>query len=173
MLEAFCRWMNVLRFEPEFGFKFFLVYCIALRKFIFMLKFNKLLWYSLPYICSLKEMEKGITKMVKYGIYKNKNVSKFSYGNLKKKKNWKIVFYSTPCESEMFNLNPWALIPGNTFFSSDFLFHVNYLMASVQKQPPEVFCEKAAFKNFVNIHRKFLCWSLFLIKFQSSGLQLY
>lgn len=72
MLEAFCRWMNVLRFEPEFGLKFFLVYCIALRKFIFMLKFNKLLWYSLPYICSLKEMEKGSTKMVNYGIRKIK-----------------------------------------------------------------------------------------------------
>ena len=33
----------------------------------------------------------------------------------------------------------------------------------VQKQPPEIFCEKSALKNFANFAGKYLCWSLFLI----------
>ena len=36
----------------------------------------------------------------------------------------------------------------------------------LQKQPPEVFCEKGAFKNFANFTGKHLHWSLFLTKWQ-------
>ena len=34
------------------------------------------------------------------------------------------------------------------------------------EHPLEVFCRKAALKNFVNFMGKHLCWSLFLIKLQ-------
>ena len=36
-----------------------------------------------------------------------------------------------------------------------------------QKQPPDVFCKKAALKNFAIFTGKHLCWSLFLIKLQA------
>ena len=36
-----------------------------------------------------------------------------------------------------------------------------------QKQPLEVFCKKAALKNFTIAQGKHLCWSLFLIKLQT------
>ena len=37
----------------------------------------------------------------------------------------------------------------------------------VQKQPPELFFKKSVLKNFANLTRKHLCWSLFLIKLQA------
>ena len=40
----------------------------------------------------------------------------------------------------------------------------NILPLTVQKQPPEVFCEKSVHKNFAVFTRKHLCWSLFLRK---------
>ena len=43
----------------------------------------------------------------------------------------------------------------------------------IQKPPLEVCCKKVVLKNFVNFIGKHLCWSLFLIKLQGSGLQLY
>ena len=36
-----------------------------------------------------------------------------------------------------------------------------------QKQPPEVFYKKAVLKNFAIFTGKHLCWSLFIIKFQT------
>ena len=38
-----------------------------------------------------------------------------------------------------------------------------------KKQPPEVFCKKAALKTFTIFTGKSLCWSLFLIKLQVFG----
>ena len=35
---------------------------------------------------------------------------------------------------------------------------------NVQKQPPEVFCEKGVLKNFAKLTGEHLCWSLFLNK---------
>ena len=43
----------------------------------------------------------------------------------------------------------------------------------LQKQSPDVFCKKGVPTNFANFTWKYLCWSLFLIKLQVSGLQLY
>ena len=43
----------------------------------------------------------------------------------------------------------------------------------IQKQPPELFCKKRYLQNFANFTGKHLCWSLFLIKLQALGLQLY
>ena len=37
-------------------------------------------------------------------------------------------------------------------------------LTPLQKQPPEVFLKKVAFKNFAMFRVKHLCWSLFLIK---------
>ena len=37
---------------------------------------------------------------------------------------------------------------------------------TIQKQPPELFHNKAAPKNFVIFTGKHLCWSLFLVKFR-------
>ena len=42
-----------------------------------------------------------------------------------------------------------------------------------RKQRPEVFCKKKCSQKFLKIHKKNLCWSLFLIKLQASDLQLY
>ena len=47
-----------------------------------------------------------------------------------------------------------------------------------QKQLPEAFCKKGVLKNFAVLTRKYLCWSLVLIKLQTikhltSGLQLH
>ena len=47
------------------------------------------------------------------------------------------------------------------------------VVLKVQKQPPEVFCKSGVPRNFAIFTRKHLCWSLFLIKFSRSGLQLY
>ena len=41
------------------------------------------------------------------------------------------------------------------------------LPSAVQKQPPEVFCKSAVFKNFAIFSRKHLRWSLFLIKLKA------
>ena len=42
-----------------------------------------------------------------------------------------------------------------------------YISMMNQKQPPEASCKKAILKNFVIFTGKHLCWSLFLIKFQT------
>ena len=41
------------------------------------------------------------------------------------------------------------------------------------KQPPEVFCKKGIFRNFLNFTGKHLCQSLFFIKLQSWSQKLY
>ena len=45
------------------------------------------------------------------------------------------------------------------------VFALNYSV--LQKQPPEMFYEKAVLKNFVIFTGKHLCWSLFLLKLQA------
>ena len=39
--------------------------------------------------------------------------------------------------------------------------------SEIQKQPPEVFCERWCFRNFTNFTGKHLCSNLFLIKLQA------
>ena len=43
----------------------------------------------------------------------------------------------------------------------------------LQKQPPEVFCEKGVLRNFAKFTGKRLCQSLFFNKVAGGGLQLY
>ena len=51
-------------------------------------------------------------------------------------------------------------------------FHL-YVLRLVQEQPSEVFYVKRCFRNFTKFTGKHLCQSIFLIKLQASGLQLY
>ena len=47
------------------------------------------------------------------------------------------------------------------------------MRTTIRTGRPEVLCKKIVFKNFAIFTGKHLCWSLFLIKLQTSGLQLY
>ena len=44
---------------------------------------------------------------------------------------------------------------------------------NIRSSHPKTFCEKGVLKNFAKFTEKHLCQSLFLIKLQGSGLQLY
>ena len=57
-------------------------------------------------------------------------------------------------------------------FAADTLFKFsNHLIFGSSR--PEVFCKEDVLKNFVKITGKHPCQSLFIIKLQSLGLQLY
>ena len=44
------------------------------------------------------------------------------------------------------------------------LIYLKYTLVYIQKQPPEVFCEKGVLRNFTKFTRKHLCQSLFFNK---------
>ena len=57
-------------------------------------------------------------------------------------------------------------------FAADTLFKF-YNHLTFESSRPEVFCKEDVFKNFVKLTGKHPCQSLFIIKLQSLGLQLY
>ena len=95
-------------------------------------------------------------------------VQQISYTLLEKK---------TVAEMEWFQVFPTAQ---NMEFSIEGFFseceqirNIFPLRISLQKQPPKVFYKKSILKNFVKFTGKHQCQSVFLIKLQVSGLQLY
>ena len=62
---------------------------------------------------------------------------------------------------------------GRLLLERDSLLHEVQHFHHFQKQPQDAFYKKAALKNFSIFTGKHLCWSLFFIKLQTLGLQLY
>ena len=55
----------------------------------------------------------------------------------------------------------------NRVYINPFQPAVHFEYKPIQKQSSDVFCKKAALKNFTIFTGKHLCWSLFLIKLQA------